>query len=543
MKKKMIRFTAVLCALACMLVTLPACDGRQKIDATKTQLYVGNYEGGMGSRWLDEYKKGFEEKYKDYVNDDKVGVEVIIMNDKITYAASNLENSIEKSSVNVFFTELLDYYAFAEKGLLYDISDAVTGQLDGESKSIADKLSADQKSYYTSYDGKYYGLPHYRTLRGITYDIDLFNAKKLYIKADGTIAGKSTDTDLSNGPDGKKGTYDDGLPATYEEFFKWCDYVYLNKGIIPICWTGTYKEGYTRFLTEGLFVDAQGVAASSALFNGIGENETVNVSTLTVSGTNVSEQNIDITRDNYKEITKSSGLYYGLDFFYKIIKGNYYYDLSLNSTQTHELTHADYLYSRFESGKKPIAMMIEGTWWEEEAEEIFEEMSEDYDGASRTERNFGFMPLPKADSSKLGDPVLYDGNQSIVMVNGNCDNVHADLAKKFIQYISSDENLQLFNTITGIARDYDFSLTTEQYNGLSTFAKSVNDIVKNSKGVVYGYPTTYATYKWKNVNPLYTTRANTSKGEYSSFLTAFQDGITAEEFFNGIYDYNKNNKI
>lgn len=189
MKKKMIRITAVLCALACMLVALPACDRGQKIDATKTQLYVGNYEGGMGSRWLDEYKKGFEEKYKDYVNGDKVGVEVIIMNDKITYAASSLENSIEKSSVNVFFTELLDYYAFAEKGLLYDISDAVTGQIDGESKSIEDKLSADQKSYYTSYDGKYYGLPHYRTLRGITYDIDLFNAKKLYIKADGTSVG------------------------------------------------------------------------------------------------------------------------------------------------------------------------------------------------------------------------------------------------------------------------------------------------------------------------------------------------------------------
>ena len=49
-----------------------ACDGRtggknsaEKIDATKTQLYVGTYDGAYGDEWLYAVKTRFEEKYKD----------------------------------------------------------------------------------------------------------------------------------------------------------------------------------------------------------------------------------------------------------------------------------------------------------------------------------------------------------------------------------------------------------------------------------------------------------------------------------------------
>ena len=41
----------------------PVPDDRP-IDPTKTQLYVGNYDGGVGGKWLDNAAARFEEKQK-----------------------------------------------------------------------------------------------------------------------------------------------------------------------------------------------------------------------------------------------------------------------------------------------------------------------------------------------------------------------------------------------------------------------------------------------------------------------------------------------
>ena len=531
------RIAAVLLAVVAAAGVLGGCGGNvQEIDTTKTQLYIGNYDGGMGSRWLDEYIKGFEELYKDTpFEDGKTGVEVVPLNDKVMFEADTIQQSIANSTVNLFFTEGVNYYEFVDDGLLYDISDIVEADIPGEEESIEAKLSEQQRNYY-AVDGKYYGLPHYRTFRGIVYDIDLFNEKRLYIKSDGTINGRSTDTDLSAGPDGDpETTYDNGLPATYEEFFYWCDYVKTYKNVIPICWTGAYKESYTKHLLDALRTDAQGYVGAQLLHS---VDADAAVDTTLISGFSEGVPQIaqeTITRSNYKEVVKSEGVYYSLKFLSTLIENNYYYSLSMNGTQTHELTHYDFLHSRFDSDTTPIAMMIEGTWWEEESNDIFASMAQTYDNASREERNFGFLPLPKTDATKAGPQVLYDGNMSMVFVNGNCDAVHADLAKKFIQYISTDANLQLFNTITGIARDYEFSLTAEQKSSLTTFASSIDDLISANGGIVYGYALSRDNYLWSAVNRISLSRSRIGDNVYTEPINAFRTGVSAEEYFNGIW--------
>lgn len=531
------KIAAVLLAAVAAAGVLGGCGGNvQEIDSTKTQLYIGNFDGGMGSRWLDVYIDGFEEMYKDTpFEDGKTGVEVVPLNDKVMFEADTIQQSIANSTVNLFFTEGVSYYEFVDDGLLYDISDIVEANIPGEEESIAAKLSEQQRSYY-AVDGKYYGLPHYRTFRGIVYDIDLFNEKRLYIKSDGTINGRSTDTDLSAGPDGNpETTYDNGLPATYEEFFKWCDYVKTYKNVIPICWTGAYKESYTKHLLDALRTDAQGYVGAQLLHS---VNADAAVETTLISGFDEGVPQTEkktITRSNYKEVVKSEGVYYALKFLSTLIENNYYYSLSMNGTQTHELTHYDFLHSRFDPDTTPIAMMIEGTWWEEESNDIFASMAQTYDNASREERNFGFLPLPKADAAKAGPQVLFDGNASMVFVNGNCDAVHADLAKKFIQYISTDANLQLFNTITGIARDYDFSLTAEQKASLTTFASSIDDLISANGGIVYGYALSRDNYLWSAVNRIDLNRARIGANVQTEPINAFRTGVSAEEYFNGIW--------
>ena len=536
MKKSLKKLIATACALTCVGSAFASCTPGvirpMDIDKNKTQLYIGNFDGGMGSRWLDEYKKGFEELYKDKsFEDGKMGVEVVTLNDKVTYAAKNLETSMDRSAVNVFFTELVNYYKFVEAGLVMDITSTVTDTIPGESKTIKDKLTASQQGYY-EIEGKYYGLPHYRSFRGIVYDRDLFNKKKLYIKANGQIAGKEDDTDLSNGPDGQPNTHDDGLPATYDEFFAWCNTVKSEKGITPIVWNGANKESYTKHLLDALFADASGVTAGNAYYN-VPETPTEFKVITGFTGNVPNEETTAISRDNYKKVEQLAGSYYSLEFLQRIISGNYYYSLSMNSTFSHEEAHYDFLHSRFDPEMQEIAMLVEGTWWEEEANGIFEGMS-DYEGASRLERNFGFLPLPKPTASYLGAPTLFDANQSILMVNANCDLIKADLAKKFIQYISTDANLQLFNTITGIGRDYTYTLTNTQQQGLTSFARDIYNLTQSGGGIVYGYATSLTNYNWGKTHARNKYSSTIGTTSYTEPIGAFNGGKTAKEYFQGI---------
>lgn len=100
-------------------------------------------------------------------------------------------------------------------------------------------------------DGKthYYAIPHYSAYTGIIYDIDLFDENLYYFAktptgsaleelfvADNTVA-------RSAGPDGVEGTDDDGLPATYDEFFKLCEYI-KQGAATPLVWTGANYKDY-----------------------------------------------------------------------------------------------------------------------------------------------------------------------------------------------------------------------------------------------------------------------------------------------------------
>lgn len=542
--KKFTKAIAILLSIVCTISMATACKPKsQGIDETKVQLYIGNYDGGVGSRWLYKARDDFQKLYEDtefVVNGEvKTGVEVIIDSDKVLYDGGQIKNGIKMSPINLYFTERSSYYSLVRDGLLYDITEGVTKTLDNGEKSIAEKMNASLNEYFCV-DDKYYGVSHYETYRGIVYDIDLFDLKGLYMVQtnDGSmkIGGKLGATNLTAGPDGKiETTYDNGLPATYEEFFWWCKYVNTYKGVTPICWNGTDKESYTGHLINALWADAQGKTEADYLYTKTAFDD-VYADTVTVSAGNapvISKTKINARKD----LLKTKGYYYSADFLKKILENNYYYGKSMNITQSNELTQYDFLHSRFESDTRPIAMMVEGTWWEEEANSLFEDMEGSYDNAGRTQRKLGFMPLPKIDKNHLGAPTLFDGNQSVAFVNGNCDELHADLAVKFLRFISTEEKLQEFNTITGLGRDYEYKLTDEQYAGLSAYAKSIYD-VSNSADIVYAQTRPYATWLWTQNNPVSTASKITVDGneiKYESAISALASAkITTEMYFNGI---------
>ena len=179
---KMKRWISLLLVMIFICSVFVACDKyrpddeeEDPIDPTKTQLTIMNFEGGFGSEWLDAARRRFEEMYKDTeFEPGKKGVQT--HKAKAKNDGQAIRAKLDASGAEIFFNESVYYYDYLADDLLLDITDMVEETLTryGETRSVADKMTAEQKVYYLS-GGRYYGVPHYAGYNGIMYDCDLFD--------------------------------------------------------------------------------------------------------------------------------------------------------------------------------------------------------------------------------------------------------------------------------------------------------------------------------------------------------------------------------
>ena len=257
--KKMKKLLALVLALAAVLSLAVGCQQNvpedpneftEDVDPNRTQLYVGYYNGGLGMVWLKEVKAAFEKLYPDY--------QIMIDPDKDAYMDSQLEGSIKINRQDMYIDAQVDYYDFIKKGLIVDVTDAMTTPLTefGENKSIADKMNDSLKAYYQTSDGKYYGSPYMEAYHHMIYDVDLFDEYNLWFKDGGGFVS-SPDDKKSAGQDGEYGTWDDGLPVTYSDFFKMMDCM-VARGITPLTWSGQYADAYLTNFLKSVIADYEG---------------------------------------------------------------------------------------------------------------------------------------------------------------------------------------------------------------------------------------------------------------------------------------------
>ena len=141
-----------------------------------------------------------------------------------------------------------------------------------------------------------------------------------------------------------------------------CDFMKNTKGITPFIWTGQYTQAYTSYLYEALFVDYEGKDRASLQYNAgeIAGKNTTDLITGFENGQPVIQENVEISRQNYKELAKQPGRYYALKFWEQLIDGQYYDNLSFDDSESNLLAQADFLESTMDTDK--IAMILEGTW-------------------------------------------------------------------------------------------------------------------------------------------------------------------------------------
>ena len=517
-------------------------------DETKANLSVATYNGGVGVDWLKDAIARFEEMHKDTVfQEGRKGVQISLDGDKNKYAGTKLAES--QLTKDVYFTEAVEYYTLVNQGVVADITDVVTGSMAayGETGTIADKIDPSIKSFMTAKDGKYYMIPFYDGYYGLIYDVELFEEEGFYFDDNGNflkgIKGYASVAEFeaakSNGPDGRDGTYDDGLPATYDQMIALCDRI-EGKGYIPFMYSGLYTdyvnraffsyaadyEGYDAFLMNKTLTSGSGTAKlAKSIIPGVGTMEAT-----------IEFEEILISEDNAYELQRQAGKYYALAM-QEALFGTTKYIGSYNALDwavaQSEFINSKYSYKRY-------AMLAEGVWWENEAAATFVNNANNI-GEGKMERKFGFMPVPKVNAAEAGRQTMFSQCSSFGFINAECENM--ELAKEFMKFLHTDAEMSKFSAKTSIPRSLDYEVSAEDRANASYFGKTLIDMRSQSK-VVYPYSASalavdnvvnFDNDTWFGVAAV----GNTIRG---SAFTVFQKGnVTALEYFNGLYVYQKGN--
>ncbi len=546
-----------LCALLAVPMTFVGCGDSDEIeiDATKTQLYVRIHDGGFGTEWLTNVATRFEAAYANYQGvDGKVGVQIVPDANKNKVAdISDITGSRNEIFMIEQFTKYVEY---ANAGAFLDITDVVTEQVDANKTdynpngTIVGRLTEEQEEYY-NVNGKYYGIPHYGKYSGISYDVDVFERAHplcLYLDEEGKFVTDASDVSLrSKGPDNIKGTYDDGLPATYDEFFKVMDRM-VATNITPFIWSG-FSKGYYASTLSGLQANADGFDdyRLNYTFDGTAHNI---VNSIT-PGSNFENTVVDvreekITADNGYLMANSAGKYYAIKFLEKIVT-NYnkyvYYD-SFSPSHSHLDAQYDFIASKYDTTQKQIAMIIEGTWWENEISSRMDDMAVIYgEEASRYNRNFAFMPMPIPKALSEGQTrqnIVLSTGDTHTLINSNIDSSKIELAKAFVRFFYTEEELIDFTVTTNSMIGVKYEMPEDKVAQLSSYGRSLATVKENSK-ILYKYAPT-AIFQ-NNVSALeelnggWQAEVATSLGNVTKVdvMDTFRyDNISAEDYFEGI---------
>ena len=392
MMKKTKNIGAILLASATLLGTAACGGSSEKEDPTKTYLDVGVFNAGLGTAYFDELKKDFEAYYADaHFEEGKTGVVVRPLKKNTEFSPQNLKNSMKNLDQVLYILDQGSYEEFTENKLFADVTDVMTEKYldeDGNiaadtnkeaTQSVEDTMLEGYSDVFKK-EGKYYAVPYMLSIPGIIYDADLFDESALYFRKDGSIGANAAAVaagDCSAGPDGKRGTSDDGLPDTWNDFLTLLERLRMN--YTPFTWAespSTYQisrvfnaiwanyEGYDNFMLNYSFKGTDGNLGS-------------------------------INENNFTKLLNQEGRKAAIKAFYDITKNqeNYSAKARPGGGNTHTGAQREYIQSK-RFGKR-IAMFAENSYWEQEArEDVFnKETPQNVNGYGK--RNFRYLPIPR----------------------------------------------------------------------------------------------------------------------------------------------------
>lgn len=474
---------AALAAVTCMSVC--ACGG-DKEDSTKTYLDVGVFDAGLGTVYFDEMKKDFEACYaNESFETGKTGVVLRPTKKNTEFNPAQLLTSMKDYQPVLYLLNTGDYEAFTSAELFTDVSDVMTEKYldeNGEiakdtgktaTQSIEDTMLDGYSDVFKKDDGKYYAVPFMYSAPGIIFDADLFDEQSLYFKADGTVGANAADLAAQNcsaGTDGKSGTYDDGLPATWEQFLMLLSAI-RNKGLTPFTWA-----------------ESPSTYQISRVFNIIHANyEGYDDFMLNYSLSGTDNELGEINDSNYDKLLEQEGRKAAIKAFYDITKnaGNYSVKAAPAGGNTHTTAEREFIQSKRYGTR--IAMFVENSYWEQEARSVFDgEPQPEQNGYGK--RNFKYLTMPKfvgmegvEDQTNEERVIPTTYSESYMCISAKNTNKNAEVqtrvAKLFIKFVQQRAQLVKFTANTGCLRPYKYTITDEEKQTCTPYTRSILELI------------------------------------------------------------------
>ena len=494
------KFTKIACAVlaAAMPFTMMACGPTggeviDSVDKTKIQLNVFSYNGGVGSEWLDKVITRFEADYKDATfSNGRTGVQVVPDKTK-----SDVFSNMSTNNNHVIFSEVGNYSQLVTQKSVLDISDIMDKPLNeltktADTKTLKSKMYDETIDFYSFSGGKIYALPHYSFFSTLTYNKQLLTDKNLYFAKDYDVNGDldskfihSASEDKSCGPDGIYRTDDDGLPATYTELFDLFNMM-KNKNVTPITWAGgeMVSGGYVNYLLNNVYLSLAGKDQARLNYTFDSKDKTITIVEKFEGGKAVTKEE-KITADNYKKLNSELAKYQAIKVVDTILDNALWQSGDCDSTTTTMLsTQQNYIESY--NGGTPIAMIVEGSYWYNEADnagyiEDTKNRFTDFDAKN----NYQILPLPRVyegtykdvEGKEVGKAVYADQADSLAVINANIagDKELVELAKTFLAYCYTDESLKEFTETTRVTRSLKYDVDV---NKLDAWGKTVWNYTK-----------------------------------------------------------------
>ena len=222
-------------------------------------------------------------------------------------------------------------------------------------------------------------------------------------------------------------------------------------------------------------------------------------------------------------MSQSSSKYQALKFLQKLFSNSkYIHSEATSGNLTNAMAQKVYEESSL-IGNTPIAMLIEGNYWVNEAAAELQE-SEKYPGGKN--RQFAYMPLPgietgTVEENKGNSIALADCLDYYLVVNNNIkgNREKEDLVEAFIKMMYSDECLQAMTATVGVPFALKYEMEDSYYNSMSSYQQSTWDIYDFSKD-----NDSYVTPQ--SANAIFI--SNTSKFAFKTtqfFFNTYLDGI------------------
>lgn len=513
----------LLSLITCFATTLcvTACGGggsdSEDVDASKTQFYLGVYDGGLGTDWANKVKAEFEAKYADVEFEPgtgKRGVQVLIRPDKLGYEPDTLISNIQSGveTCDVYLTANNQYYKFVQNGVAEDITELLTEKVYDENGELSDNGTVSLLDRTDDYfvdtfkwkDGKYYGFPFEDSLQGLIYDEDLFNERRWTV------------------------------PTTMKDFYKLIARM-ANSSVTPFTWTGA-NDFYFTCLTTAIVAQYEGVNGVNAYKTYTGTLDSDNYYYDSANAANNA-----ITERNAWKLAGNRGNLEALKFLREITKdARYYSSFAFGGSQSHLIAQQEFLSSivkESNTGSGRIAMLLDGEWWENEARGYFGEMASIDENYGYGKRNFKFLPMPAIDGQKSDKrTVVSFSSGSIGFVSTKA--ARKDIAKLWIQFMHQNSQLTTFTTTTGSSLPYKYTLSDEAYASLTPFAKSVWDVKHDENVEIIRETGTcdFATFGGTRLGGL---GSEISTSDATNALRAFYNdkNLTAQKYFEKSMDY------